>query len=501
MSGHRPRDGEGGAPHADASAHVPDAGPGTDGADAVRQTAREHAVRGWRRWVVPGLAAALLLLALVVLRRELEVHTYHEIARTVRAIPRAQLVEALLWTALAFAVLPGYDALALLYVGRLRKGSGRVDADRARAVGDAAPPAVGMGRAGFAGVIAYGVSQTLGFSAFTGGAVRYRFWTAWGLSTAEIARAASFVGATFTLGILLVSGLALLLEPATELTLLYIPSGIARAVGLALVLLVVLFLAWSVHSGGRSLRLPQILARRLGPAASDYAFTVPRPALAFGQVAVALVDWAAAAAVLWVLLPPGARPAFPAFAGLFVMAQFAGIVSHVPGGLGVFETLVVLALRPYLPAGEAIAALVAYRVVYYLLPFAGALALLAGYEVRRRSARVRTITAAAARTAGSIGATAGRARTVAAALGPSLLPTVLAAAVFAAGVVLLLSGATPSVRPRVAALHEVVPVGVIEVSHLLGSVAGALLLVLAWALQRRLGAAWGSPSRSCQRAS
>ena len=444
----------------------------------------------WRRWAGAGFAVALLLLALVVLRAELEAHTYHEISSAVRAIPRTQLMQALLWTVVAFAVLPGYDALALAYVGRLRVRSGRVIATDGDA-SDTPQRAVGLGRAGLAGVIAYGVSQAIGFPAFTGGAVRYRFWSVWGLSTVEIARAASFVGATFTLGIVLVSGLALLLEPSAGLTVLHVSPSVARAVGAVFVLAVMLFLAWSLRAGGRPIRLPRRIAHRVGATAEQWTFDVPRPALAFGQVVVALVDWTAAAAVLWVLLPPDGRPPFAAFAGLFVIAQFAGLVSHVPGGLGVFETIVVLGLRPYLPAGQTFAALVAYRAVYYLLPFVSAIVLLAAYEARRRSARLRAITAAATRAAGGVGTATRRTVDLAGAIGPSIVPTALAAAVFAAGVVLLLSGATPSVRPRVEALHRILPAQVMEVSHLLGSMAGALLLVLAWALRRRLGAAWG----------
>ncbi len=444
----------------------------------------------WRRWAGAGFAVALLFLALVVLRRELEVHTYHEISSSVRAIPRTQLMQALLWTLVAFAVLPGYDALALSYIGRLGVPRVRVIATGAEAT-DGSQRTVGMGRAGLAGIIAYGVSQAIGFPAFTGGAIRYRFWSGWGLSTVEIARAASFVGATFTLGIVLVSGLALLLEPAAGLTVLRVSPSVARAVGAVFVLTVMLFLAWSVRAGGRDMRLPLYLARRVGPAAEQWTFEVPRPALAFGQVIVALVDWAAAAAVLWVLLPPGSRPPFAAFAGLFVIAQFAGLVSHVPGGLGVFETIIVLGLRRYLPAGQTFAALMAYRAVYYLLPFVSVIALLAAYEARRRSTRLRAITAAVTRTAGGVGSVTRRTVDLAGAIGPSIVPTALAAAVFAAGVVLLLSGATPSVRPRVDALHRIFPAQVVEVSHLLGSLAGALLLVLAWALRRRLGAAWG----------
>lgn len=444
---------------------------------------------GWRQWIAPGLALTVFTLAMLVLRAELNAHAYHDIERAVRAIPAAQRAKALLFTVIAFAALALYDLLALEYVGRLRRGS--TAGSPVTPGGDGAGPPTGIGfrRAGFAGLIAYGVSQTLGFPAVTGAAVRYRFWSSWGLSTPEIARAASFVGATFTLGLVLVGGLALVLEPATELTALHVPPRDARAVGVLLLLAVMTFLAWSIHAGGRSVHLPNAVTRfRSG--SQRWTFDVPRPRFAFAQAAVALVDWAAAAAVLWVLLPASVRPPFAAFAGLFVVAQLAGILSHVPGGLGVFDTLIVLGLRPYLPAGPVLAALVAYRAVYYLLPFAAALLLFAGYEAQRRLTHHRGFMMIATRTAGTVRATAQSTGSVVAALGYTLVPTAVAAAVFAAGSILLISGATPSIRPRVTALHHLLPEGVMELSHLLGSVAGALLLVLAWALRRRLDAAW-----------
>lgn len=438
----------------------------------------------WQRWTGPLTALTLLGVALVVLRHELAAHTYREIAIAVRSFPRARMVDALLWTMLAYVVLPGYDLLALAYVGRLYNRSSKDD-------GGIASRGVGITRAGFAGLIAYGVSQTLGFAAVTGSAVRYRFWTVWGLSTAEIARAASFAAVTFTLGVVMVGGFALALEPASELTVLHLPPFAARAIGTAMLFVIAAFVMWSFHARGASFRINNAAARWIGASADGVVVETPRPALAIAQLVVAAVDWSAAAAVLWVLLPAESRPPFAAFAGLFVLAHSAGLISHVPGGLGVFETLMVLGLRPFLPAGATLAALVVYRAVYYLLPFGGAVALFATYETHQRSRRVRRVAAAAARSAGAIVNTARRTGTVAAALGPSLVPSVVAAAVFAAGAVLLISGATPSLRPRITALTAALPLGVIEASHLLGSVAGALLLVLAWALRRRLGAAWG----------
>ena len=395
------------------------------------------------RWGSPLIALVLLGGALAILHHELRGFRYHEITAAVRATPARQILVACALTVLAFAILSGYDALALRYVGRR----------------------VPYRRIAFGSAIAYGVSQTLGFALLTGSAVRYRFWSAWGLSTAEIARAVSFVGATFTLGVVTICGAALLLEPAATLAVARLPVGVSRVVGAMLLTLVAAYLGWTVVRGGRPITW------------RDWHIPTPSARLAATQVGLGILDWTVASLVLYSLFPSGQTPAFLPFVGVFVMAQFLGLVSSVPGGLGVFEALMVLLLRPSVRADSAVAALVVYRALYYLLPFMSALLALSVYEGRRHGARL---------AAAAVGAGAMLARWTAA-----VLPSALSAVTFLAGAVLLFSGATPTLHGRAAALGAVVPLGVIELSHFIASVAGAALVVLAWAIRRRLDAAYG----------
>ena len=395
------------------------------------------------RWGSPLIALALLGGALAILHHELRGFRYHEITAAVRATPGRQIIVACALTALAFATLSCYDALAVRYVRRR----------------------VPYRRIAFSSAIAYGVSQTLGFALLTGSAVRYRFWSAWGLSTAEIARAVSFVGATFTLGVMTICGAALLLEPAATLAVARLPVSVSRVVGAILLTLVAAYLVWTAARGGRPISW------------RDWSIPMPTARLAAAQVGLGILDWSVASLVLYWLFPPGQTPAFLPFVGIFVIAQFLGVVSHVPGGLGVFEALMVLLLRPWVRADSAVAALVVYRAIYYLLPFMCALLALSIYEGRRHGARL---------AAAAVGAGAMLAQWTTA-----VLPTALSAVTFLAGAVLLFSGATPALRGRAAALGAVVPLGVIELSHFTASVAGAALLVLAWAIHRRLDAAYG----------
>jgi phosphatidylglycerol lysyltransferase len=186
---------------------------------------------------------------------------------------------------------------------------------------------------------------------------------------------------------------------------------------------------------------------------------------------VACADLLCAASVLYVLLPQQAEIGFGAFAGLYLIAIAAGVISNVPGGIGVFEAILLL-LLPSMPKGSLLGALVAYRAIYYFVPFAVALGLLGAHELWvHRAPAVRLVRL-------------GRTFLIA------VTPQAIAIAVFLAGAVLLFSGATPGRGPRLDLLRDFVPLPILELSHLLGSAVGVGLLVIAHGLYRRLDAAW-----------
>jgi phosphatidylglycerol lysyltransferase len=407
-----------------------------------------------RAWLAPLAMLTLLAVALLLLRHELGGAGYAHLSASVRSIPRVALWRALGLTVVAYTLLCGYDLLALRYVGST----------------------LGVRRTALSSLLAYALSQTLGFPLLTGGAVRVRFWSMWGLSSNEIAGATAFVSATFTVGVAAVCGFALLLEPATLLGLLHLPSLVARLLGLLLLGLVTAYLTWAARGRHRVLEL------------RAWRLPVPPFSLALAQVLLALLDWGVAGLVLYALLPAGHGLSPLAFVGVFALAQFVGVVSHVPGGIGVFESLMLLALRGIAPPAELLAALVAYRAVYYLAPFALGLVSLALIEASQHRARMPVLLGTVTTTAGSV---FGGVMRTAIVLQP-LLPTAIGISTFIGGAMLVFSGATPAVRGRVHALTAVLPLGLVELSHLTGSLAGVGLLVLGAALRRRLDAAWGA---------
>ncbi|HEU4564616.1 MAG TPA: bifunctional lysylphosphatidylglycerol flippase/synthetase MprF [Gemmatimonadaceae bacterium] len=396
-----------------------------------------HGRRPWMRWVPPLFAVAVTALALTTLRHELHAYRYHDIVRGVKSLPPARVLAALALTAVGYAVLFCYDALSLRYIGRR----------------------LPVRRMALASFIAYAFSQTLGYASLTGASVRYRFWSSWGLSAPEIAQGVAFSALTFWLGVLTIAGATLAFHPAGTAFPGSPPEWVLRPLGGALLSVVAGYLVWNA------------LARR-PIAVRGWRFRVPGPGLAAAQLVTSALDWGVASAVLWALLPPAPGLSFTAWLGIFLLAQTAGLVSHVPGGVGVFETVVVLLLEPYLPAARVLGALLAYRAIYYLLPFGTATVSLGAYELLHRRDQISRMARVAGRWVSPVA------------------PYVLSAATFLAGCILLFSGATPALRHRLAWLDALLPLGVIELSHFVASVAGVWLLVLALGLRRRLDGAY-----------
>ncbi len=384
-----------------------------------------------RSWIGP---VAMVLGAVAIgwfLHRELRNYSYREITGAWRSLPTESLVIAVILTVVGYALLVGYDGLALAH---LRKK-------------------VGAARCGFASFTAFVVTNNVGLGALGSGAVRMRLYGAWGLSAAEVLTLQAFVGATFWLGLATTAGVAWLATGGPwHSGWGHLAGGVLTAVGPGYV---VLCAKW---------RQPVAIWR--------WSFALPRVQLAVAQVVLGAVDIALAGSILWVLLPAGFG-SWGGFIALYAGALATAVISHVPGGLGVLESVVLLGRPGSVPADEAVAALVAFRVIYYLAPLGLAVLGLTGYEVRRQRERV-----------GAWATTAGRWL-------PGVAPRLLAVATFVAGALLLVSGATPSIHSRVAWLNDFLPLPVIETFHLLGSIAGIGLLLLARGLQRRLDAAYG----------
>jgi phosphatidylglycerol lysyltransferase len=383
--------------------------------------------------VVIGLA--VFLLALILLRTELRAVTWHELTGAVLQTPLRQLVLALVLTAISYAVLTGYDLLAFKYIGK------RLPARRIAGVA----------------FLAYAISHNVGFAALSGASVRYRFYSRWGVSAEDLSRIVFSYSVTFWLGLLALGGVSFIASPLPAADGL---PGHQLLIGVGW-LLVFVVIGYVVAT----------MVRREPLRVWGWTFPLPSTAMALQQLGVSVVDWVLAGLVLFLLLPPDGPP-FLAYQGAFLVAVLLGMVSHVPGGVGVFEGMMVLLLKPWLTAAELLPVFVVYRVVYYLAPLVVALLVLVGVEVHQRRIHV-----------AAAGSWLGRATERA-------TPRVLSAFTFLSGIVLLVSGATPASPGRLDQLDRVLPLGIIETSHFIGSVAGAGLLIVSQGLARRLDAAY-----------
>jgi phosphatidylglycerol lysyltransferase len=382
------------------------------------------------------LGLVLFGLALYWLHHVLDRYRWHDVLAHIRAIPTAAVLRAVLLTMAGYACLTLYDLLGVRFAG-------------AR---------LPYFRVALASFMAFAVGHNVGMNTVSGGAIRYRAYSALGLRAKQIAAIIAFGTFTFFLGIATLLGVSLLVESRVSAPILHVRAPIAAGAGLVLLAGVAAYL-WLAVRRRQPLRLRQ------------WSLPVPGPLLALAQIAVSCSDLLTAAGVLYVLLPAHAPVGFLAFAGLYLIAIAAGAISTVPGGVGVFETVLLL-LLPGMAPDRLLGSLLAYRAIYYLCPFALALLLLALHEIWLHRGPVVRL-----------------ARLLRAWL-IAVTPQAASIAVFIAGAILLFSGSTPGLGNRLATLRNFLPLPVLELSHLLGSAVGVALLIIANGLYRRLDAAW-----------
>lgn len=282
-------------------------------------------VLGASAWVLAGVAHAISLAQLI---------------NAIAATAHWRIAAAIAFTAISFGALASYDVIA----ARL-----------------AAPGVVPSMAAAFAGAAGNAISNTLGFHAVTGSAVRYRIYRRWGLGLPQIARIIALSWAALGLGFLATLSLALLIEPHAS-------AAIAshQSIGALLAMGLVILLVWMA-------RAPRKLHFR------QFNLSLPSGSLAPAQLLIGTVETAATVAALYVLIPAGIAPPFSLLAIAIIGSGLLGIVSHAPGGIGVFEA----SMLSIFPSGHAglLAALLMFRLIYNILPFVVSTISLAAFEI------------------------------------------------------------------------------------------------------------------------
>ena len=387
-----------------------------------------------RGWIVAGVIAVLLGVALVAIDRLTHEVRYADVKAALAMLSAPRLAAAAGFTALSYLALTFYDVLALRIIDR----------------------PLPWRTAAAASFTSYTLSHNLGLSLLTGGSARYRVYTAAGLDGPAVARVIAIAAATFWSGVIAVTGVALVTHAGTlRVPALTLSEAQAHLIGAAILTATV-----AVFVATATARSP---LRLFG-----IALPLPRPIEFAAQIAIAAIDLGCASAALFVLIPGAGPHLLPLFLIAYSFGIVATVVTHVPGGIGVFEA-VVLAVLPG-DRATLLAALVAYRAIYYLAPLALGIVVLAWHEGRRQRDAARLVAGAADAVAG-------------------IAPLLLSVAVFAGGALLLLSGALPAIGSRVRDLAHVLPLPFIEASHLAASLVGTMLLLIAPGLYRRLDGA------------
>ncbi|WP_037227191.1 bifunctional lysylphosphatidylglycerol flippase/synthetase MprF [Roseobacter sp. GAI101] len=383
------------------------------------------------------IPVAIGVIALFVLH-DLASHVRWTDVRTDLAAARPMaLLAAVGCTMISFVGIAAYDYLAL------------------RAV---APGSMPMRVPMVGGAAGYAVSGLLGVSYLTGTAVRYRVYSTFGLDIVKITAIVAIAWTGFVAALLLGFGVLLTLHPKGLSAVINVSPTVETALGCAMLAGFGGYLLWLATG-----------KRHLG--SGDHAIALPGPMQAIGLTLAGVLDLSGAGLTLYVLMPADIVPNFAVFATVFVAAVGLGILSHAPGGLGVFEATMIAGLGA---AGrsDVLASLVLYRMIYTVLPFL-----------------VASLGLAIAAALANRGKLHGSSRVLWRAVKP-ILPTLAAALAMLAGTILLVSGNLPGEGSRLDILREILPLGVVEASHLVGSLVGALLIVVAAGLYRKLYRAW-----------
>ncbi len=278
------------------------------------------------------LGVALLIGAVYVVQKEFRYLRLRDIETALHDIPGRALAIGFLWTILSYGVLTLYDRLGTIYAGHK----------------------VSYGRVAFASFCAYALSHNLGFAALSGAAVRYRLYAHWGLTPLQIAKTVAFCSLTFALGGMVLGGAVLFLEPRSiPFFGQHLPLSVLYAAGALLLAVVAGYVTLSRVLGRVSL--------------FGHELRLPGWRMAILQVMLATVDVAITASIFFALLPASRQLTFPIFLGVYVACYTAGLAANLPGGIGVFESVILLAM-PGVPPDVLLGSLLAYRAIYYLLP-------------------------------------------------------------------------------------------------------------------------------------
>jgi phosphatidylglycerol lysyltransferase len=386
------------------------------------------------------LPVILFTCALVIVHNQLKAHDLSDILTSLQTMPIQIIIAAFALTVINYLVLAAYDWLALRFTGHKH---------------------IPMSKMTAAALLSYSISNNTGHAWAAGGSIRYRFYSKWGVPGWDILKISLFQTVTYLLGALTLGLVGSLLLPIYLAKTAQEPPSIHWV---SLVCAAALLAYWAA-----------VLLWRKPLLFKGFEFYLPSPSMTFWQTLVSCIDVILSSLVLWVLLSGKVDIDFSAFLVVFVVAQVVGVISQVPGGIGVFESAFLWLITSIAATDQhliLISGLLLYRVIYYFVPLLLAGIGLVSYEIYNRRFMIDESTEAARRMLSAI------------------VPKLYSLLLLLAGGMLLVSGAIPADPGMLDELEDILPLPVVELSHLSGSLVGLLLLFLARGIRLRIDAAW-----------
>lgn len=380
----------------------------------------------------------VIIFSLALWTLDKQIHHLHsrDIIKNIASVPLSHIELAFFLTFLSYLALTGYDYLAV------------------RNINNSIP----YKRTAMISFISTSISYNIGFNFLTGSSLRYRLYSRYGLTLAQIWEIIIFCIFTFWVGFCFVAGLLFTFYPVKlSIYMPEIPVPL-NIIGILLLLFLAAYFFFSFRKRGLEIK--------------GYQIKLPEPKIAFLQLALSSVDYLLSGSIIYFLLPSNPQLTLLHVFVFFALAQIIGLISTVPGGLGVFETLMLFMLEPYFDKVDIIRPLLLFRAIYYFIPFLFGFLALIIYEFEEREIFLKKIGKA---TYSGLS---------------ELTPQILSILIFFGGISLLFSGALPSNPKYVHDITYIVPLSLIEASRLFGSIMGVLLLLLANGLWKRIDGAY-----------
>jgi uncharacterized membrane protein YbhN (UPF0104 family) len=300
---------------------------------------------GWNRIGV-FLSLTIIAVAVVVLVHMLRDINTNEVMAALKAVERRHIIAAAAFVAGGYFTLTFYDWFALRTIGRAE---------------------IPYRIAALSGFTSYSIGHNIGATVFTGGAVRYRIYSAYGLDAIEVANICFIAGLTFWLGNATVLGLGIFHSPHAAGWLDQLPVWVNRCIAGVLLIVLASYLGW-VWSA------PREIGR------GEWKVHLPSGPSTLLQIGIGILDLGCCALAMYMLLPDEPNVGFVTLAVVFVSATLLGFASHAPGGLGVFDAAMLVALWQF-DKEAVLAGLLLFRLLYYLVPFVVALIILGTREI------------------------------------------------------------------------------------------------------------------------